>query len=114
MTKTTAPKRFLSIRLSEAEFKDIQKHFSSSACNSLTEYAKTLLTKKPVVVKNRNQTGDDLLETLINIKNKLTLLEDQLSEKNITQLEKELHDIKSQLCKLHDFAMIIQKSYNKC
>jgi len=110
MKKLIAPKRFISIRLSQAEFKEVQRHFLSSGCNSLTEYAISILTEKPVVVKNRNQSADDILECMINVKNKLILLQDQLLEKNVTQLEKELLDINDDLRTVRDSLMIILKS----
>ena len=113
MKKTTTPKRFLSIRLTETELKVVQIYFKASACNSLTEYVKNVLTKKPVIVKMRNQSGDDLLEGLINIKNKLTLIEDQLAEKNITQLGKDLADIERELNRLYRFSILILTKYSK-
>jgi hypothetical protein len=87
-------KRFLSIRLTPKEFQEVQRHLHSSACQSLTEYAKKVLTNKPVVIKVRDQSKDDILECLINIKNKLTLLEDQLPEKPDPQMTEEIKEIR--------------------
>ena len=65
------PKRFLSIRLTAGELKDVYRQCEKSTCRSLTEYAKKVLTKKPVTIKVRNQSQDDLLQAMIGIKNKL-------------------------------------------
>ena len=77
MKVNTTPKRFLSVRLSSEELEEVYQHSKSSACRSLTEYVKKVLTKKPVTVKVRNESQDDLLAAMIGIKNRL----DQLAEK---------------------------------
>jgi hypothetical protein len=96
--KKSETKRFLSVRLTPAEFGQVQRHFHSSACQSLTEYVKKVLTNKPVVIKVRDQSKDDQLECLINMKNKLNLIEDQLAlhpqsqpPDNLYQAIKEIH-----------------------
>jgi len=97
-------KRFLSIRLTEAEFQLVQRHLHSSACGSLTEYAKKVLTNKPIVVKVRDQTKDDILECLINLKNRVNLIEDQLADKPNPQLLQEINEIR----------ITLQNIYQKC
>ena len=77
MKVNATPKRFLSVRLSSEELEEVYQHSKSSACRSLTEYVKKVLTKKPVTVKVRNESQDDLLAAMIGIKNRL----DQLAEK---------------------------------
>lgn len=57
-------KRFLSIRLSQDEFDKIQQHLRQSTCRSLTEYAKKVLTRHPVIVRTRDQTREDILHRL--------------------------------------------------
>ena len=94
-------KRFISIRLTETEFQKIQKLIRSSACHSLTEYVKKVLLNKPVVIKVRNQTKDDILECLINIKTKLALIEDQAAEKGGPQLLAEIEEARLILLKIH-------------
>jgi len=68
MQKTSSKKRFLSIRLTESELKEIYRQCERSTCGSLTEYSKKVLTKKPVIVKVRNESQDDLLQAMIGIK----------------------------------------------
>lgn len=96
-----AKKRFISIRLTEAEFQKVQKLIKSSACHNLTEYVKKVLLNKPVVIKVRDQTKDDILECLINIKNKLALIEDQAAEKSGPQLPAEIKEARLILFKIY-------------
>jgi hypothetical protein len=76
MTKNSA-QRFLSIRLSQDEFDKIQHHLQKSACRSLTEYAKKVLTREPVIVKVRDQTREDILHRLGVIKSLLDSVPDK-------------------------------------
>jgi hypothetical protein len=77
MNNEKQAKRFVSIRLTEEDFKEVYRQCENSTCRSLTEYVKKVLTKKPVTVKVRNQSQDELLQTMIGIKNRL----DQLAER---------------------------------
>ena len=97
-------KRFLSIRLSQEEFKEVYRQCENSTCRSLTEYAKKVLTKKPVTVKVRNQSQDDLLQAMIGIKNRLEQLAGRAEELNAPNLLRELADIKS----------ITRQTFEKC
>lgn len=94
-------KRFISIRLTESEFQKVQRLIDSSGCQSQTEYVKKVLTNKPVIMKVRDQTKDDILECLINIKNKLSLIEDQAAEKAGPQLLSEIQEARVTLQKIH-------------
>jgi hypothetical protein len=82
MKVNTTPKRFLSVRLSSEELEEVYQHSKSSTCRSLTEYVKKVLTKKPVTVKVRNESQDDLLAAMIGIKNRLDRLAEQAQDKN--------------------------------
>ena len=82
MKVNTTPKRFLSVRLTSEELEEVYQLSKSSTCRSLTEYVKKVLTKKPVTVKMRNQSQDDLLAAMIGIKNRLDQLVEQAPDKN--------------------------------
>src|SRR5580658_4169087 len=97
MKVNTMPKRFLSVRLSSEELEEVKQHSQTAACRSLTEYVKKVLTKKPVTVKVRNQSQDDLLAVYIGIKNRLDQLEEQARDKNDNERVRELGDIKSMI-----------------
>jgi len=93
------PKRYLSIRLLPAEFKEIHQQYKSSGCGSLTEYAKKVLMNKPVTNPitegGRNESIDEILHCLIGIKSRLDSLEEHLDERTDAQLRQEMADIKS-------------------
>jgi hypothetical protein len=80
MKVNTTPKRFLSVRLSSEELEEVYQLSKSSTCRSLTEYVKKVLTKKPVTVKVRNESQDDLLAAMIGIKNRLDQLAEQAQD----------------------------------
>ncbi len=98
MPKITTPKRFISIRLSEAEFKEIQSRVSATTCRSLTEYVRKRLLGKSTTTKTRNESQDHLLQEIIRVKNCL----DQLlaEEHNQPDTFLQLSEIKSTLLKI--------------
>ncbi len=88
------PKRFLSIRLTPDEFEEVYRQCEKSTCRSLTEYAKKVLTKKPVTIKTRNQSQDELLLAMIGIKNRLDQLADRAVGMHADALLREIGEIK--------------------
>jgi len=46
-------------------------YWKSTTCRQLSDYARTILLRKPVTVKYRNQSADELLSELIQLKNEL-------------------------------------------
>jgi hypothetical protein len=99
MTSPKQAKRFVSVRLTEEEFKEVYHQCENSTCRSLTEYVKKVLTKKPVTVKVRNQSQDELLQTMIGLKNRLDQLSTQSETFNPSAL-RELNEIKSLTLKI--------------
>jgi hypothetical protein len=97
MKVNTTPKRFLSVRLSSEELEEVKQHSQTASCRSLTEYVKKVLTKKPVTVKVRNQSQDDLLSVYIGIKNRLDQLEEEARHKNDGERVRELGEIRSMI-----------------
>jgi hypothetical protein len=94
MNDPKQPKRFVSVRLTEEEFKEVYRQCENSTCRSLTEYVKKVLTKKPVTVKVRNQSQDELLQTMIGLKNRLDQLAAQAEESNAAAVLREIAEIK--------------------
>ena len=92
-------KRFVSVRLTEEEFKEVYRQCENSTCRSLTEYVKKVLTKKPVTVKVRNQSQDELLQTMIGLKNRLDQLAAQAEGSGVSVLL-EIREIKSLTAKI--------------
>lgn len=89
--------RFLSIRLSTEEFDEVYQHLQQSTCRSLTEYVKKVLTQKPVTVKVRDQTREDVLQQLILIKSRLEALLEKAAPHDTPSLQHEITEIKSYL-----------------
>ena len=99
MNSEKQAKRFVSVRLTEEEFKEVYHQCENSTCRSLTEYVKKVLTKKPVTVKVRNQSQDELLQTMIGIKNRLDQLAAQAEGSGVSVLL-EIREIKSLTAKI--------------
>ncbi|HXD78345.1 MAG TPA: hypothetical protein VN616_11090 [Puia sp.] len=95
MNVNTTPKRFLSVRLSSEELEEVYQHSKSSSCRSLTEYVKKVLTKKPVMMKVRTESQDDLLGAVADIKNRLDQLAERAQGKNEAEVLREIAEIKA-------------------
>lgn len=104
MKLNATPKRFLSVRLTPEELEEVYQHSQSSSCRSLTEYVKKVLTKKPVTVKVRNQSQDELLHVMSTVKSRLDQLGDQAEDKNEPDLRREIAEVKA----------LIQGAFEKC
>ena len=89
--------RFLSIRLSPDEYKEVYQYLQQSTCRSLTEYVKKVLTNKPVTVKVRDQSREDVLQQLTMIKSKLETLVDRQAPEDVERLHKEVLEIKTSI-----------------
>ena len=95
MKVNATPKRFLSVRLTSEELEEVYQHSKNSSCRSLTEYVKKVLTKKPVTVKVRNQSQDELLNTMAGIKNRLDQLVESAEDKHDGSALRELAEVKA-------------------
>ena len=94
---STTTTRFLSIRLSADEYAEVYQHLQQSTCRSLTEYVKKVLTNKPVTVKVRDQSREDILQQLTLIKSRLETLVDKTAPADSEQLLREVAEIKSSI-----------------
>jgi hypothetical protein len=94
MNNSKQAKRFVSVRLTEEDFKEVYRQCENSTCRSLTEYVKKVLTKKPVTVKVRNQSQDELLLAMVGIKNRLDQIAAQAEESNAAAVLREIAEIK--------------------
>ncbi len=86
--------RWLHLRLSEDEYKLIQKYFDESVCPKLSDFARSNLLKKPLVLKYRNTSLDELMAELINLRKELNSIGN-----NFNQAVKKLHTL-SQISEL--------------
>ena len=66
--------KWLTIRLNEDEEIKINKLYSRTTSNGLSEYARDVLLKEPVTILYRNQSADDFLTEMIQLKNELNAI----------------------------------------
>lgn len=64
----------LPIRLNADEKKKLNSFYGKTTCNSLSEYARSILLKEPVTVLYRNQTADEFLAEMILLKKELNAI----------------------------------------
>ena len=65
---------WLTVRLNEDEEKKLNKFYSRTTSNSLSEYARDVLLKEPVNVIYRNQSADEFLAEMILLKKELNAI----------------------------------------
>jgi hypothetical protein len=53
------------------EYETIHDLFAASTCRTFNEYARLVLLKKPIVIKIRNQSAEELLQVMVTVKNEL-------------------------------------------
>ncbi len=61
-------KIFIKIRLNEGELKRVKKMQCQTTSRSLSEYIRKVSMQKPVTVKYRNQSADDFLKQMLELK----------------------------------------------
>jgi len=66
--------KWLTIRLNEDEEIKINKLYRRTTSNGLSEYARDVLLKEPVTTFYRNQSADDFLAEMIQLKNELNAI----------------------------------------
>ncbi|HEV3326264.1 MAG TPA: hypothetical protein VG052_11690 [Puia sp.] len=103
MTRITtlppARARRLNIRLSQQEWDKVHKLSANSTCRSVSEYARKVLSEKPVKVFYRNQSFDEFEERMTQL---LPVLE--AFGENFSQLIKTRADLQSLLDSHRDFS----------
>lgn len=66
--------KWLNIRVSETELNNIYALCKKTTSQSISEYARNILLKKPVIIKYRNQSADEFLSEIIRLKNELNAI----------------------------------------
>lgn len=69
--KSKLRSKWLTIRLSEEEEKKLHQYFGRTTARSLSEYSRDVLLKEPVTILYRNQSADDFLAEMIQLKREL-------------------------------------------
>jgi len=72
--KQPPAKSWISFRVKPTEYAIIHGHFSKTTCRKLSEYARNVLLQKPVVIKIRNKSADELLTAMIQLKKELNAI----------------------------------------
>lgn len=80
--------KWLHLRLKPEELKLLNKNFSKSTCPKLSDFARKNLLQKPIVMKYRNESLDDLLNELIQLRAELNSIGN-----NFNQAVKKLHTL---------------------
>lgn len=86
--KKVKSKLWISFRVKPEEYDKIYLHFSSTTCRKLSEYARNVLLQKPVYIKYRNQSADDFLQEMLQMKSELNAIGN-----NFNQAVKKLHTL---------------------
>jgi hypothetical protein len=63
--------KWLTIRMSETEYSQAEALRAQTTCNSLSEYARKAVLGKPVVMRYRNQSLDDFLTDMLQLRKDL-------------------------------------------
>ena len=66
--------KWLNIRVNEKEYNKIYDEYKKTTCQSISEFTRNILLKKPVIIKYRNESADELLAQMITIKNELNAI----------------------------------------
>lgn len=78
----------ITFRLNASEYALIKKRFEQSTCRKLSEYVRNRALEKPIVKTVRNRSMDDMMEEIIQLRNQLSPLGN-----NLNQAVKRLHTI---------------------
>lgn len=86
--KNSSRNRWLHIRLTEEEFEQIDRKFKASVCRKRSDFVRRNLLRKPIVLKYRNESLDNLLQELIQLRTQLNFMGN-----NFNQSVKKLHTL---------------------
>ena len=80
--------RIVAVRLTLDDFKKFEKAWKKTTCRKLSDYHRLLILKKPVTVIYRNQSMDDFMAELIQLRTELNAI-----GQNYNQVVKRLHTL---------------------
>lgn len=79
----------LNVRLTEEEKQFLSAQVQATTCRTTSQYARQVLLKKPVIIKIRNQSQDELLTEIIALRNELKMI-----GTNLNQATRKLHTLR--------------------
>jgi len=77
---------FIKIRMNEGELNQVKKNQRQTTEKNLSNYIRKVSLQKPVIVKYRNQSADDFLRDMLELKKELNAVGN-----NFNQAVKKLH-----------------------
>lgn len=80
--------KWLHLRLSAQEYDVLHKRFEKSTCPKLSDFARKNLLQKPVIMKYRNESLDELIQEFIRLRTDLRGIGN-----NFNQAVKKLHTL---------------------
>jgi len=80
--------RIIGLRLTPAEYAKIERKWKASTCRKLSDYVRHNLFEKPVTSYYRNQSMDDFMTEMIQLRNELNHIGN-----NFNQAVKRLHTL---------------------
>lgn len=80
--------KWLHLRLKPEEYTKLQKGFKKTTCRKLSDYARKILLGKPVVATYRNQSLDDFMSEMMQLRSELNSIGN-----NVNQAVKRLHTL---------------------
>ncbi len=80
----------VTVRYKPAELAQLNKQFKATTSKKLGEYIRKVSLQKPVSVLHRNQSADDFLAEMVQLKNELNAI-----GHNFNQVVKKLHTLSS-------------------
>ena len=72
--KNDVRSQWIKFRDNDKEFIIISGFCNSTTSNGISEYARNILLKKPVIFKYRNQSADEILAVMIQLKKELNAI----------------------------------------
>ena len=67
-------KIFIKIRMNDEELQEVKKKQQQTTERSLSEYIRNVSMQKPVTIKYRNQSADDFLKQMLELKRELNAI----------------------------------------
>ncbi len=107
MSEDNNRSKWLHLRLSPKEYETVQRQFSKTTCRKISEYARKRLLSKPVKVNYRNQSLDELMRELIQLRSELNSIGN-----NFNQAVKKLHTL-SMIRQFQDWIIAYERDRQK-
>ena len=64
----------IKIRMNDYELNQVKKRLQQTTARSLSEYIRNVSMQKPVIVKHRNESADDFLRSMLELKKELNAI----------------------------------------